>query len=180
MKKLIQTKIIGIGTEDDPRRPYLANQDVPVSMIELPDNKCLCRVAGTPTQITTILADAAIVEQTDAQAIIVIHSKYPDSNLENLDIADPEVDDIAKANGLNPHIRADIKIASRGKQVLQDQENYLMAQISAKKGKSKQFWDNEAMKSGKYLKGIDIERDVLDGRGFAHEFVLSRLRAKAD
>ena len=176
MKKWIQTKIIGIGTEDDPRRPYLADQGVQTSMIELSDNKCLCRIAGTPTQIATILADTAITELTDEQATTTIQSKYPDSNLENLDIADPEIDEIAKSLGLDPHLRADIKIASRGKTVLQDQENYLMAMISEEKGISRPMWDEEAVNSGKYLKGIGIQRDVIDGKGAAHEFVLSRLR----
>ena len=176
MKKLIQTKIIGTGTEPNPRQPYLADQLVPASILELPDTECLCRVAGTPVQIATILADAAIIEQTDEQAETTLRSKHPDSNLENLDIADPEVDDIAKSIGLDPHSRADIQIPTRGKQILQDQENYLMSQISTKKGKSKQYWDNEASKSGKYPKGIDIQKDIIDGKCAAHEFVLSRLR----
>ena len=176
MKAFIQTKIIGTGTDNDSRRPYLADQSIHASMMELPDSKCLCRVAGTPTQIATILADAAIIEQTDEQANTIIQSKHPDSTLENLDITDPEIDEIAKANGLDPHLRADIQIPSRGKQLLPSQENYLMAQISTKQRKSKQFWDDEAGKSGKYLRGIDIENAVLDGKGAAHEFVLLRLR----
>ena len=176
MKILIQTKIIGTGTDDDARRPYLADQDVPASMIELSDTECLCRVAGTAAQIATILADAEITEHTDEQVQTIIRSKHQDSDLENLDIADPEVDDIAKAQGLDPHLRADIQMPSRGKQVLQDQENYLLALISTKKGKSKKFWDDEASKSGKCAKAIDIENDIIDGKGAAHEFVLSRLR----
>ena len=176
MKAFIQTKIIGTGTEDDARRPYLADLNVPASMIELPDNKCLCRIAGTPSQIATILADAAITELTDEQATTIIQSKYPDSTLENLDIPDSEVDEIAKSLGLDPHLRADMQLPTRGKQILQDQENYLMAQISMKKGKSKQFWDNEAGKSGKYQKGVDIQHAVIDGKSAAHEFILSRLR----
>ena len=176
MKKFIQTKIIGTGTEEDPRRPYLADQDVSASMMELADNDCLCRVAGTPAQIATILTYAAITKQTDEQATTTIKSKHPDSSLENLDIADPEIDEIAKSLGLDPYLRADIRIPSRGKQVLQDQENYLMAMISEKKDKSKQFWDGEASKSGKYSKGIDIQNDIIDGKDAAHEFILSRLR----
>ena len=176
MKKFIQTNIIGTGTDDDPKHPYLADQDIPASMLELPDNTCLCRIAGTPAQITTILADDAITEQTDEQATTIIQSKHPGSSLENLDIADPEIDEIAKSLGLDPHLRADIQIPTRGKQILQDQENYLMAHINTKKGISKQFWDGEAAKSSKYSKGIDIESDVIDGKGAAHEFILSRLR----
>ena len=178
MKKFIQTNIIGTGTDDDPKHPYLADQYIPASMLELPDNTCLCRIAGTPAQISTILVDAAITEQTDEQATTIIQSKHPDSTLENLDIADPEVDEIAKSLGLDPHLRADIQIPSRGKMILQDQENYLMAHISTKKSISRPMWDDEAVKSGEYPKGIDIEKDIKDGKGSAHEFILSRLRAK--
>ena len=158
--------------------PYISNQNVPVSMMELENNKCLCRVAGTPSQITTIIADTAITEQTDEQATTIIQSKYPDSSLENLDIADPEIDEIAKSLGLDPHIRADIQIPTRGKMVLQDQENCMMADISEKKGISRSMWDEEAGKSGKYPKGVDIEKAIKDGKGAAHEFILSRLRVK--
>ena len=176
MKTWIRTKIIEI---EGSRRPYCTGQDVLISMMELPNNECLCRAAGTPVQIAIITADAAITEHTDEQAETIIRSKHHDSDLENLDIADPEVDDIAKAQGLDPHLRADIQIPLRGNQVLQDQENYLLTMISAKKGKSKQFWDDEAGKSGKYPKGIDLEHAIIDGKGAAHEFVLSRLRAKS-
>jgi len=176
MKSWILTKITGTGTDEDPIRPYLADQNTTSSMMELPDGKYLCRVAGTPSQIDTILSDPDITELTDEQAKNLIQSKHPDSDLENLDVADPEIDEIAKTIGLDPHLRADIKTPSQGKQVLQDQENYLMAHISTKKGRSKQFWDDEAAKSGVYHKGIDIEKAVLDGKAEAHEFVLSRLR----
>ena len=174
MKVFIQTNIIGTGTDDDARRPYTADQSVPASMLELANDKCLCRVAGTPAQIAIILADAAITEQTDEQAETTIHAKHPASALENLDIADPEIDAIAKSLGLDPHSRADIQTASRGKQLLQDQENYLLAMISTKKRKSKKFWDDEASKSGR--KGIDLENAILDGKGAAHEFVMRILR----
>jgi len=176
MKVFIRTEIIGKGSFEDPIRIYLANQYAPASMMELPNGKCLCRVSGTPAQIATILADTTIIEQTDEQAKTTIQSKHPDSNLENIDIADPEIDDIAITLGLDPKLRADIQIQSRGKQLLQDQENYLLAMISTKKGKSKTFWDGETRKSGKYPKGIDLENAIIDGHGSAQEFVLSRLR----
>lgn len=173
MKTWIITKIIGIA---DSKTGYVANQDVSISRINMSDTTCLCRVAGTPAQIGTILEDVAITELTDEQARTTIHTEHPDSDLENLDIADPEIDEIAKAQGLDPHLRADIQIPSRGNQLLQNQENRVIAEISTKKGKSKQFWDDEAGKSGKWTKGIDIENGILDGEGAAHEFVLSRLR----
>ena len=230
MKVFIYTYIIEVSGR---RKPYLADQDVPASMLELPNDACLCRIAGTPAQIATILADAAITEQTDEQAEKQAKAKWisdisrltaekflafmddlacSDSDreliqtlidgyieitfgdaltkvdeiptllddighfvdLEKLDIADPEIDAIAESLGLDPHSRADIQTASRGKQYLQDQENYLLAMIATKKGKSKQFWDAEAKKSG--MKGIDIENAILDGKGAAQEFILSRLR----
>lgn len=172
MKIWITTETMGA----DKKYAYVANQDVVVSRLDISSTACLCRVAGTPAQIATIFADTAITEQTDEQAQTIIKSKYPDSDLENLDIADPEIDEIAKSLGLDTLSRADIQIPSRGKQLLQDQENFLMAQINVKKGKSKQFWDEEAGTSGKYPKGIDIENDIIDGKGAAQEFVLSRLR----
>ena len=180
MKIWIKTSMKNIGTVDEPDHiPNFGGLEskVPYSLMKINfPNEVLLRVAGMPAQNATILADAAITEQTDEQAKTIIQSKHPDSSLENFDIADPEIDEIAKSLGLDTHLRADIQIPSRGKQLLQDQENYLMAQISTKKGISRPMWDNEAVKSGKYLKGIDIENDVIDGKGAAHEFILSRLR----
>jgi len=177
MKAWIKTKIIGEGAEDDPKRPYLANQRVTVSMMKIDREACLCRVAGTPEQINTILEDAETTQLTDEEAGQIIKSKYQNSDLENLDIADPEIDEIAKSLGLDPKIRGDIQIPTKGKQVLQDQENYLMAHISEKLGLTKDFWDTEAKKS-KWEKGIEIEREIKDGKIEAHEFVLSRIREK--
>ena len=182
MKTMIKTSVIEKTdsiTGNKMREPYMAGMTLPHSKIDF-DTFFICRISGTPTQITTILADAMITELTDEQTISIIQSKYPECGLENLDVADPEVDEIAKLHGLDPHSRADIQLPTCGKQVLQDQENYLMAQISEKKGISRSMWDNEAAKSGKYLKGIDIQNDALDGKGAAHEFILSRLRAKVD
>jgi len=178
MKIWIKTKIVGEGTEDDPKRPYLANQNVVASMMEMDANMCLCRVAGTPQQINAIIADTDITQLTDEEARKLIKIKYPNSDLENLDIADPEVDEIAKALEIDPKIRADIVVPSRGRQVLQDQENYLMAHICEKILLTRDYWDTEAAKTTKWKKGIDIEHSIKDGHAEAHEFVLSRIRAK--
>lgn len=178
MKTWIKTKIIGTGTSKDARRPYKANQEVPTSMMELENNECLCRVAGTPAQISAIVADAEITQLTDEEALIIIKNKHPNSNLENLDISDPEVDTIAKTQGLNQKLRADIIIPTRGKQLLQDQENYLMSHICEKIGLTKECWNTEAAKTTKWKKGKDNEDDVKDGKGEAHEFVLSKIRDK--
>ena len=178
MKVWIKTKIIGKGTEGDPKGPYLANQPLSVSMIDLGNGACLARVAGTPEQISTILADADITQLTDEEARKIIKSKYPNSDLENVDVADPEIDKIAEAQGIDPKIRADIVIPSRGRQVLQDQENYLMAHICEKILLTRDYWDTEAAKTTKWKKGIDIEHSIKDGHAEAHEFVLSRIRSK--
>ena len=97
---------------------------------------------------------------------------------ENCDCCDREVDTIAIAHGLYPKIRADIVIPTRGKHLLQDQENYLMSHISEKIGLTKDYWDTEAAKTTKWKKGVDIEHDIKDGKGEAHEFTLSRIRMK--
>lgn len=175
MKIWIKTKIIGTGTEKDSRRAYI-NQTVSVSMMELENNKCLCRVAGTAEQISVIIADVEITELTDEEAQSIIKTKYPNSDLENTDISDLEIDEIAKSHGLDPKIRADIIIPTRGKQLLQDQENYLMSLICERISLSKDYWDTDVAKTTKWKKGIDIEHDIKDGKGEAHEFVLSKIR----
>jgi len=175
MKAWIKTKIV---MAEDLRRPYTADQAVLASMVELENNECLCRVAGTPDQISTITADTEITQLTDEEARKIIKSKYPNSDLENVDVADPEIDKIAKAQGIDPKIRADIVVPSVGRQVLQDQENYLMAHICEKIGLTKDYWDTEAAKTTKWKKGIDIEHSIKDGEVEGHEFVLSRIREK--
>jgi len=175
MKAWIKTKIIGTGAEDDPRRPYLANQSVPASMIEINADTCLCRVAGTPDQISAITADAEITQLTDEEARKIIKSKHPNSDLENVDVADPEIDEIAKSVGIDPKIRADIVVPSVGRQVLQDQEKHLLSLISAKLGLTRDQWVTYAKeKFGKL--GIDIDREIREGRNEAHEIVLNIIR----
>jgi len=178
MKVWIQTKIIGTGSAEDPKRPYVADQTVDVSMMEIGTNTCLCRVAGTPDQISTITGDTEITQLTDEEARKIIKSKYPNSDIENVDVADPEIDEIAKAQGIDPKIRADIVVPTRGRQVLQDQENYLMAHICEKIGLTRDYWDAEAAKTTKWVKGINIEHSIKDGHVEAHEFVLERIRKK--
>ena len=179
MKTWIKTNAYNAGTVEEPNfLPDLGGLEYtsPYSLVKINfPSEVLVRIAGEMTDINTLKDQI-----TDEEAYTLIKSNHPDAGLENCDVVDPEIDEIAKSLGLDPHLRADIKIPSRGKQVLQDQEKYLMTHISEKKGKSKQFWDNEANKSGKYKKGIDIQNDVLDGKGAAHEFILSRLRAKVD
>ena len=175
MKVWIKTKIIGEGRGDDPRRPYLANQSVPVSMIEINADTCLCRVTGTPDQISKILADTEITQLTDEEAREIIKSKHPNSDLENVDVADPEIDEIAKSIGIEPQARADIQIPTVGRQVLQDQEKHLLSLISERLGLTRDQWDTYAKeKFGKL--GIDIDREIREGKNEAHEVVLNIIR----
>jgi hypothetical protein len=178
MKAWIRTKIIGSGTSNDPRRPYTANQVVNFSIIELANNECLCRISGTPAQIDTIKTYIEIIILSDDEARAIIKTKYPNSDLESLDVVDPEVDEIAKAYGLDPKIRADIQIPSRiGKPLLQEQEHHLLKIISEKIGLTRPVWDKIFMM--KYNKlGIEIEDRMLKGRVEDHERILSEIRAR--
>ena len=133
MKVWIKTKVVGSGTQEDPKRPYLS-EGLAVSAVYLEDGSCLARVAGMPEQINRLLADEHVSKLTDDEARKIIKSKYPDSDLENVDVADPEVDEIAKSLGLSPEIRADVVVPSVGRRVLQDQERYILSLISAKLG----------------------------------------------
>jgi len=177
MKIWIKTKMVGTGTEEEPRRPYTADQSVMYSSMDLGD-EALSRISGTPEQIELIKTDPEITVLTDDEAKTIIKSRYPDSDLENLDVADVEIDEIAKSLGLDPKLRADIVIPTRGKQVLQDQENYLMSHICEKIGLTRGYWDREVKESGKWQYGKQIEDDIKNGRIDAHEFVLSRIREK--
>jgi len=176
MKLWIKTKIVGKGTEDDPRRPYLS-VNLPYSMIDL-GNECLARVSSKPEEIKKLLGDQNITVLKDEEARAIIKSRYPNANLENVDVIDIEIDEIAKENGLDPHeIRRDIQIPTVGKQVLQDQEKHLMTVVSKKLGFSRAYWDKVA---GIHYnkKGIEIDRDIRTGYNYAHTFVLDRIRAR--
>jgi len=157
------------------RVPYLANQTVRYSVMEIKDNECLCRVAGTPDQINAILADAKITRLTDEEAQKIIKSKHPNSDLENVDVADPEIDEMAKSVGIDPCARADIQMPTVGRQVLQDQEKHLLSLISAKLGLTRDQWDAYVKeKFGKL--GIDIDREIREGKNETHEIILNIIR----
>ena len=163
------------GTGEVTRVPYLANQVVRYSVTELENDECLCRVAGTPEQINTITADSRITQLTDEEARKIIKSKHSNSDLENVDVADPEIDEIAKSIGIEPQARADIQIPTVGRQVLQDQEKHLLSLISERLGLTRDQWDTYAKeKFGKL--GIDIDREIREGKNEAHEVVLNIIR----
>ena len=178
MKVWVRTKLeekLDEITEEKIRAPVLANQDVRYSVMELKNNECLCRIAGTPDQISAITADAEITQLTDEEARKIIKSKYPNSDLESVDVADPEIDEIAKSVGIEPQARADIQIPTVGKQLLQDQEKHLLSLISERLGLTRDQWDTYAKeKFGKL--GIDIDREIREGKNEAHENVLNIIR----
>jgi len=163
MKAWIKTKIVGDGTEHNPKRPYLP-LELPYSMIELDANTCLARVSGMPNPIQPVLADVEIEEITDADARVIIKSKYPHADLENIDVADIELDEIARAEGLNPdEVRKKIRVATRGKQILQCQEMHLMRVLAAKRG----------------VDLADLEEHIELGYNHAHNQALARLRGSS-
>lgn len=178
MKAFIQTNYI---TENNIKKPYLARQSAPYSVLELDPNSIIARVAGTPEQITLILSDPKILQLTENQVLTMAKERYPSFELYNCDVADVEVDAIATINGIDPKLRSDIKVSrASGIPVLQEQENYLMGIVSEKKGLTRQYWDEEAGSLVPSMTGQDIENKILDGSQESQEFVLSRIRLSSE
>jgi len=179
MKVWIKTKFEIKEIDGIPHRtPASVLETLPHSILEIDDNTCLVRVSGKPEEIKKLLSDPNIIVLTDEEARTIIKSKNPNADLENVDIIDVEIDEIAKENGLDPHeIRRDVQIPTVGKQLLQDQEKHLMTVVSKKLGFSRAYWDKVA---GIHYnkKGIDIDREIREGKNEAHTFVLDRIRAR--
>jgi len=133
------------------------------SLIDLGDETCLCRVSALPELAASIVADTAITVLTDSEAEAILKSKYPLSELENLDIKDVEVDELAKAEGIDPAVRADIQVPTRGRQVLQSQEMHLLKLIANKKR----------------IDIGDLEEEIELGKNHAHNQALARLRGSS-
>lgn len=161
MKTWVETEVIGTGTDEDPFRPDLGphdlDPDLRYSMMDRGDGTCLCRVAGPPTKIKDIEQATVPNPQTDDQARTIIKEHHPDSDLENVDVPDPEVD--AMLN--NPaEVRSDVQAPTVGNQVLQDQEFHAMQVIANHKG-------------------IDIsphKQGIETGRKDEHEEAMKKLR----
>ena len=161
MKVWIKTDIVGKGTEDDPRRPYLP-VNLPHSMLDL-GNECLARVTGKPEDLKKLVEESAIKLLKDEEARQTIKSKHPNSDLEDLDIADIELEELARAEGLDPNeIKRDIQIPTRGKRVLQCQEMHLLRVLAKKKD----------------VDLSDLEEDIELGSKHAFNRALARLREK--
>jgi len=176
MKLWIKTRFIGNGTFENPKKPDLARLEdrSHYSALALNENECLVRVSCKPED-AELLKNLTILNDDDA--LEIIKSVNPNAELEDLDVRDIEVDEIAKQLGIDPKARADVQVP-KGKKVLQDQENHLMALICEKVGMMKQDWDAEAQNSGRWSRGRDIEIDLKRGWADAHEFVLSKIRSK--
>jgi len=162
MKLWIKTKIVGKGTEDNPRRPYLP-VNLPYSMLDLGD-ECLVRVSGKPEDIKKLLNDPNITVLKDEEARAIIKSKNPNADLEDVDVVDIELEELARSEGLDPHeIKRDIQVSTRGRRVLQCQEAHLLRVLAKKKG----------------IDISDIEEHIELGSKHAHNRALARLRGAA-
>ena len=71
----------------------------------------------------------------DEEARAIIKSKNPNADLEDVDVVDIELEELARSEGLDPHeIKRDILVPTRGKRVLQCQEAHLLRVLAKKKG----------------------------------------------
>jgi len=115
------------GFEGDP--------DVVYSMMDRGDGTCLCRVAGPQAKVKDIEQATVPNPQTDDQARDLIQKDHPNSDLENVDIPDPELDSMLEAEGEDPTgVRSDVQTPTEGNQVLQDQELHAMEVVAQKRG----------------------------------------------
>jgi len=167
MKIWVRTEAYNAGTAEEP--DYLpdlggneTDPDIRFSLMKVafPDD-VLCRVAGPQAKVRDIERATAPNPQTDDQARSIIKTHHPNSDLENVDIPDPELDSMLEAMGENPiDVRSDIQTPTTGNQVLQDQELHAMEVVAQKRGK-------------------DIsphEKGIKRGRKDEHEKAMKRLR----
>jgi len=164
MKTWIETDITGAGTGENPRRPdlggYEDDPEVASSMLDKGTGTCLCRVAGPQAKVQAIVN--AKGEQTDDQADSTIKGINPNAGLHNVDVADPEVDSLAEAAGLDPHHER-VKNGKYGRP-LWEQEPQIIESVAKAVGAS--ISDKE----------LD---DIRHGRCDAHESALSKLRGQS-
>jgi len=126
---------------------YEADPDIVSSIMDKGDGTCLCRVAGPRTKVKDIEQATAPNPQTDDQARDLIQKHHPDSDLENVDVPDPELDSMLEAEGGDPiDIRSDVQTPTEGDQVLQDQELHAM-EVAAQK-RDVEIPDKDKIKRG--------------------------------
>lgn len=161
MKLWIKTKIIGTGTDEDPRRPYLP-ASTHYSMLDL-ENECLCRITITPNQLSSIQNDTNIAVLTDDEALQIIKSINQNAELEDVDVADVELEELAKQYGVDPvEEKRTVIVPTRGRRVLQCQEAHLLRVIAKKKS----------------VDISDIEEHIELGSKHAYNRALARIRGE--
>jgi len=142
MKTWVETEIVrkavGEGGEEmglPDLGGYETDSEIRFSMMDRGDGTCLCRVAGPPTKIKDVEQATVPNPQTDDQARAIIQEYHPDSDLENVDVPDPEVDSMLEAEGEDPtQVRSSIQTPTVGNQVLQDQEFHALEVVANHKG----------------------------------------------
>jgi len=139
---------------------FESDGDINFSVMDRGDGTCLCRVAGPQAKVKEIEQATVPNPQTDNQARDIIQTHHPDSDLENVDVPDPELDSMLEIEGEDPtDVRSDVQTPTEGDQVLQDQELHAMEVVAQKRG-------------------VDIpDKDrIKRGFGSAHENAMGRLR----
>lgn len=183
MKMFVLVNSTGSGkSEDDAIRPdlpkYIVYSGTP---IDDKFSKFVCRITFKEVDRATIsdlLSKGKIVALSDDEALNYIKMVNPDSDLENLDVVDIEVDEIAKKLKIDPDdVRRLVKKPTIGKVLLQDQEKEVLKVISEKLGLTKDYWDQEAKKEG-YKDGKELEDELKRGKNKAHEVILDRIKKK--
>ena len=178
MKKIIKTKIIDLNGEENKKTIYLPVHDISYSVIDLGMDNALVRMAGKREVIEKIIKDKEIKVLTDEEGLIELRRIYSFASLENLNIKDDEVDDIATMIEINPQIRADITITELERPVLEEQEIYLLQHICERMKISKKYWNEKSKLSGKWKDGQELEDEIRNGKCEAHNFILEHIRAR--
>jgi len=158
-KTWVETEITGSGTDEDPLRPdlggYEDDPEIQYSMMDKGDGTCLARVAGPQTKISNLTAPT----RTDSEARGIIQTHHPNSDLENVDVPDPELDGIAEGLGIEPlEVRRSAPITTP--QALQSQEA-------------------EVFKEAAKAKGVDVSSDlptIYEGKCSNHGSAMEKLR----
>ena len=160
MKLWIRTRVIGKGTEDDPFRPDLGGLALRYSCVKVGD-EAVCRVAGMPDDIKTLAGTTGITVLRDKEALELIRKVNPNADLESVNVYDPELDEVAKANGIDPiKARKEIQKPTAGRSLLSSQERNLISKVSDARGVS----------------CSDLEEDIDKGLKHAYNRALARLR----
>jgi len=178
MKKLLLSKIKPI-TSSVGEQLYVPDltgiEGLAYSMATLPDGNAIVRIAGDPAKVA-LAAESSITELDTTGFKSHLRARMANPEPENVDVPDPEIDQIAQTLGIDTSARGDVQVPTVGERVLQEQEAHLMALISERFGLQKSYWDQEAAARG--LRGADMDFKLKRGENDAHEFILSRIRQK--